>query len=64
MAAIVWRAREAENREDSRVIIRARRGQKTLDRLHVLRKDLVREFEEVAEGWSGLDPTETKTVES
>ena len=60
----MWRAREEEIREDARVFFRARRGQKTLDRLHVLRKDLVREFEEVAEGWSGLDPTETTTVGS
>ncbi len=64
LAAIVWRAREEELREDARVFFRARRGQETLDRLRVLRKDLVREFEEVAKGWSGLDPNETTTVES
>lgn len=64
LAAIMWRAKEEEIREDARVFFRAGRRHKTLDRLYVLRKDLVREFEEVAKRWSGLDPTEIKTVES
>jgi len=64
LAAIMWRAKEEEIREDARVFFRAGRRHKTLDRLYVLRKDLVREFEEVAKRWSDLDPTEIKTVES
>ncbi len=61
LAAIVWRAREEELREDARVFFRAQRRHKTLDRLHALRQDLVRDFEEVAKD---LDPTEIVTVES
>ena len=57
LAAIVWRAREGELREDVRLFLRARRRRHTLDRLQIQRTELVREFEDVVEGWSNLEST-------
>ena len=52
LAAIAWRDRQAEVREDLRVFVRARRLSRGRDRLAELRRQLVAEFDSLTEEWS------------
>jgi len=53
LAAIAWRDRQEEVREDLRVFRRARRLSRGRDRLAELRRQLVAEFDALIEEWSG-----------
>jgi hypothetical protein len=52
LAAIAWRDRQAEVREDLSVFLRARRLSRGRDRLAELRRHLVQEFDALAREWS------------
>lgn len=52
MAAVAWRDRQREVLEDTRVFLRAVRHRRGRDRLAEERRDLVRDFDELAEAWS------------
>ncbi|MBM4185413.1 MAG: hypothetical protein FJ207_14545 [Gemmatimonadetes bacterium] len=51
LAAIAWRDRQAEVRQDVRVFVRARRLARGLDRLVEQRARLVEEFDRLWEEW-------------
>jgi len=53
LAAIAWRDRQEEVREDLRVFRRARRLSRGRDRLAELRRQLVAEFDALIEEWGG-----------
>jgi glycerol-3-phosphate O-acyltransferase / dihydroxyacetone phosphate acyltransferase len=50
-AAITWRDRQSQVREDTRVFLRAVRNRRGRDRLSELRTELVGEFDALAEEW-------------
>jgi len=51
LAAIAWRDRQVQVRQDVRVFLRAMRHRRGRDRLGDLRRELVEEFDQLAEAW-------------